>query len=77
MISRRSFFAGMGSSLIAAPAIVRVASLMPVRSLSFDAINRLDILYGFSYPRREWVGPFVSDFDFYQGEQWPSIIAAV
>lgn len=29
--SRRSFLRGLGASLIAAPAIVRVASLMPVR----------------------------------------------
>ena len=31
--SRRSFLTGLGASLIAAPAIVRVESLMPVRAL--------------------------------------------
>jgi hypothetical protein len=31
--NRRSFLFGLGSSLIAAPAIVRAASLMPVKAL--------------------------------------------
>lgn len=30
-LSRRGFFAGLGASLVAAPAIVRAASLMPVK----------------------------------------------
>jgi len=32
-LSRRSFFRGLGATLIAAPAIVRAASLMPVRRM--------------------------------------------
>ena len=31
--SRRSFLTGLGASLIAAPAVVRFASLMPVRGI--------------------------------------------
>jgi hypothetical protein len=37
MISRRLFFAGAAASVIASPAIVRAASLMPVRALAPDA----------------------------------------
>jgi hypothetical protein len=33
MISRRSLFLGLSASLIAAPAVVRAASLMPVRGI--------------------------------------------
>jgi hypothetical protein len=33
MTSRRSFLLGLGASLIAAPAIVRIANIMPVRAL--------------------------------------------
>jgi hypothetical protein len=35
MITRRLFFAGAAASVIASPAIVRAASLMPVRALPF------------------------------------------
>jgi hypothetical protein len=31
-INRRALFAGLGASILAAPAIVRIASLMPVKS---------------------------------------------
>lgn len=42
MIARRSFIRGMGA-LLAAPAIVRASSLMPVRKLALldDQIERL------------------------------------
>jgi hypothetical protein len=33
-LSRRSFFRGLGATVIAAPAIVRATSLMPVKKLS-------------------------------------------
>ena len=33
-LSRRSFFAGLGASLFAAPAIVRAPSLMPLRGVA-------------------------------------------
>lgn len=36
IISRRLFLTGASASAIAAPAIVRAASLMPVRALAFD-----------------------------------------
>lgn len=40
MIARRSFLAGLGS-LLAAPAIVRVASIMPVKALqAYPAYGR-------------------------------------
>ena|ERR1017187_2943521 len=42
MIGRRGFLIGMGA-LIAAPAIVRVTSIMPVRSMAMD--EALDV-YG-------------------------------
>lgn len=32
-LARRSFITGLGAALIAAPAIVRVGSLMPVRNM--------------------------------------------
>jgi hypothetical protein len=34
-LSRRGFFAGLGATLIAAPAIVRAGSLMPVKAYEF------------------------------------------
>ena len=34
--SRRSFLVGMGGSLVAAPAVVRAASLMPIRGIFMD-----------------------------------------
>lgn len=34
--TRRSFLVGLGASLVAAPAIVRASSLMPVKALVFD-----------------------------------------
>ena len=40
IIQRRSFIAGLGS-LIAAPAIVRAASLMPVRAIMVDAVENI------------------------------------
>lgn len=48
ILSRRSFFTGLGASILAAPAIVRAASLMPVKALplalqdpNFDLAVRL------------------------------------
>lgn len=35
LMARRTFCTGLGASLIAAPAIVRAASLMPVRLISY------------------------------------------
>jgi hypothetical protein len=35
-IARRSFLFGLGASLVAAPAIVRAASLMPVKALEAE-----------------------------------------
>ena len=38
-MTRRSIFIGAAASLICAPAIVRAASLMPVRSLPLPILN--------------------------------------
>jgi hypothetical protein len=38
-MTRRNIFVGAAASLICAPAIVRVASLMPVRGLSLQFLN--------------------------------------
>lgn len=48
MLSRRSFFTGLATSLIGAPAIVRAGSLMPVRVLEPQLTRFLgfDIVYG-------------------------------
>lgn len=35
--SRRSFITGLGAIFIAAPAIVRVQNIMPVKAIDFDA----------------------------------------
>ena len=35
--TRRSFLAGLGAALVAAPAIVRASSIMPVKALPPDA----------------------------------------
>lgn len=32
-MNRRSFFTGVGASVLAAPAVVRAASLMPIRGI--------------------------------------------
>ncbi len=42
VIHRRSFLVGLGASLFAAPAIVRAASLMPVRAVE----DWRPVLYG-------------------------------
>jgi hypothetical protein len=49
-LSRRSLFAGLGA-LIAAPAIVRAASLMPVRAIVPVRLTLNDIT-------REWITQF-------------------
>ncbi len=42
-LSRRNFIRGTGTTLIAAPAIVRIASIMPVRAMrSQDAMQILE-----------------------------------
>lgn len=66
--SRRKFITGL-STLIVAPAIVRVESLMPVRNLDNlkimtledyskyilePMIKRLDVLYDFKHIRPDW-----------------------
>jgi hypothetical protein len=38
-MTRRTVFFGAAASLICAPAIIRAASLMPVRTLEFGALN--------------------------------------
>jgi hypothetical protein len=54
ILARRSFLAGLGASLIAAPAIVRASSLMKVKPLriaeSLRVSLRAQVEYGTSYP---------------------------
>lgn len=65
--SRRSLIRGLGAIFIAAPAIVRVASIMPVKSTPTVSMANLieydvgagddmsvDVLYGYCFPRGEW-----------------------
>jgi hypothetical protein len=40
-LTRRSIFVGAAASIICAPAIVRAATLMPVRSLPLQFLNPL------------------------------------
>ncbi len=40
ILHRRSFLTGLGASLFAAPAIVRAASLMPVKAIEVEAVWR-------------------------------------
>jgi hypothetical protein len=69
MTSRRSFITGLGALFLAAPAIVRASSLMPVKALAegislrkitqynfveVQPVNRLDVLYGRLHVRPEW-----------------------
>ena len=44
-MTRRSIFIGAAASLICAPAIVRAASLMPVRGLPLQVLNPLGEFY--------------------------------
>lgn len=44
MIARRGFIAGLAASLFAAPAIVRAASLMPVRSIVLPGEPEWDLM---------------------------------
>ena len=44
-MTRRSIFIGAGASLICAPAIVRAASLMPVRGLPLQLLSPLGEFY--------------------------------
>ena len=62
-LSRRSFFVGAVTSLIAAPAIVRAASLMPIKA--FDNIFKVDTSYFESY-----IGPELRGFVFHDRISW-------
>lgn len=65
ILPRRKFLTGM-FGLVAAPAVIRVADLMPIRVVKADPINvyygldneifltRLDISYGYGYVKPEW-----------------------
>jgi hypothetical protein len=46
LIGRRSLLLGLGASLVAAPAIVRIASIMPVRALDITDPRQPIWLYG-------------------------------
>ena len=56
--SRRGFLVGI-AGLLAAPAIVRVSSLMPIKALPAgylmpQLITNIDIIYGYLYVNPEW-----------------------
>ena len=52
-LARRSFLTGLAASALAAPAIVRAASLMPVRGIVMDAPIWQELKYpGFNGPTR-------------------------
>ena len=77
-LPRRKFLIGL-ASLIAAPAVVRASSLMPVKALIKPPIvlNRIDNSYlSIEEITREAVklfnqsNEFLKDYNFYQGEQW-------
>lgn len=46
MISRRGLIGGLGALLLAAPAVVRAASLMPVRGIVVPVAPRLVMAFG-------------------------------
>lgn len=52
--SRRGFIGGL-LGLVAAPAVIRVTRLMPIRAeVEAELITRLDIGYGYLFARPEW-----------------------
>lgn len=53
-INRRSFLVGSGSLVIAAPAIVRVASIMPVRALRLPRPGWDEIIDELRIWRGQW-----------------------
>lgn len=55
LIDRRGFFAGLGASLIAAPAIVRAASLMPVKVFKPDVLMEPYFVLCRPTPDQWWV----------------------
>lgn len=67
IIQRRNFLIGLASSL-AAPAIVRANSLMPVKALPTSKVEIIDdlflmngplFIYGFFHIRPEWMNEIV------------------
>jgi hypothetical protein len=54
MIPRRSFLTGLGASLVAAPAIVRAGSLMPVKSVIRLTEGRIQKLDGWARYYRDY-----------------------
>lgn len=70
MLSRRSFFAGLGAA-VAAPAVVAASGLMPLRGIVMPVapvsmrqlteyvpdqpIDRLDVLFGPHYVQPKWL----------------------
>lgn len=58
--SRRSFITGLVASLVAAPAVVRAASLMPVRALAPIQFEGIDIVFDGGFPYSQWQGTVVA-----------------
>lgn len=70
MITRRSMLLGVGASLLAAPAIVRASSLMPVQSIDqifgvWNTYNRQDVVI---YPPHS--GTIIFESNPYTGVSW-------
>lgn len=88
-IPRRSFLTGL-ASLVAAPAIVRVSSLMPVKPVVLgvdegytvvcDPTHVQDVIRHFAEMQRfDHLATLAArkDYDFYTGESWPPFDANV
>lgn len=58
MINRRGLITGL-TSFMAAPAIVRAGSLMPVKAIvDYEyLLSELDFGYGYFQASRDWIGP--------------------
>ncbi len=68
ILHRRSFLVGLGASLFAAPAIVRAASIMPVKAM--PALAVLDAMQDMPFvpPMTVWDGRI------YQDGAWSDIV---
>jgi len=79
MLSRRSFFSGLASALVAAPAIVRAASLMPVRGIVTPWVSNVDLVNRLIIFRKEIVREYVRQnlFTPYIGSEMTAIIKVI
>ena len=81
MINRRGLITGL-ISFVAAPAIVRASSLMPVKNMNNIIVGvDLNDLYGWNAIYEIWYEDgvvkttFVKECEYYKGEVWPSLLS--